>query len=56
MVGCLVMISIANYWMIIVIVVLAAVFAVLRKWFLATAKSIKYLEAMGKLTNTTSFV
>ncbi|KAI4466024.1 atp-binding cassette sub-family c [Holotrichia oblita] len=49
MVGCLVMISVANYWMIIVIFVLAVVFAILRKWFLATAKSIKYLEAMGSV-------
>ncbi|GJQ86164.1 hypothetical protein Trydic_g13443 [Trypoxylus dichotomus] len=48
MIGCIVMIAVTNYWMIIVMVVLAVVFALLRKSFLATAKSIKHLEAIAK--------
>ncbi|KRT80298.1 ABC transporter ATP-binding protein, partial [Oryctes borbonicus] len=48
MTGCIVLIAVTNVWMIIVMVVLAVIFSVLGKWFLATAKSIKHLEATAK--------
>ncbi|XP_022909501.2 probable multidrug resistance-associated protein lethal(2)03659 [Onthophagus taurus] len=48
MTGSLVLISIANIWMLIVIAVLVVVFIVLRRWFLVTAKSIKHVEGIAK--------
>lgn len=51
MVGSTTMIVIANYWTVIIVLILAIVFAVMRKWFLSTAKSIKHVEATGRCGN-----
>lgn len=48
MIGILVMVSIANYYMLIVIVILAFAFAKLRDVYIVTAKNLKHLEGIGK--------
>ncbi|XP_030759733.1 multidrug resistance-associated protein 4-like [Sitophilus oryzae] len=48
MVGILINVSISNYFMIIAIVVLGAIFLKLRNWYIASAKDIKHLEGIAK--------
>ncbi|GJQ86167.1 hypothetical protein Trydic_g13444 [Trypoxylus dichotomus] len=47
-VGAIVLISIANYWMLIPIVVLLVIFYFLRGVYMLTAKSIKHIEGIAK--------
>lgn len=56
MVGILAMISLANYYMVIVIVVLAFAFAKLRDIYIVTAKNLKHLEGIGKKIYASSIV
>ncbi|KAI4458499.1 atp-binding cassette sub-family c [Holotrichia oblita] len=48
MCGILVMIAIANYYMIIATVILGGLFLVVRSWYVTTAKDIKHLEGIAK--------
>lgn len=44
----LVMIAIANYYMIIAGVILVLLFLLIRSWYITTAKDIKHLEGIGE--------
>lgn len=46
--GILVMIVIANYYMIIAMVVIGILFLKVRAWYVATAKDVKHLEGISK--------
>ncbi|XP_076270121.1 ATP-binding cassette subfamily C member 4-like isoform X2 [Rhynchophorus ferrugineus] len=48
MAGILINVSLSNYFMIIAIVILGAVFLKLRNWYIASAKDIKHLEGIAK--------
>ncbi|CAG9768357.1 unnamed protein product [Ceutorhynchus assimilis] len=48
MTGILINIIISNYYMVIAIVVLGAIFIKLRNWYIASAKDIKHLEGIAK--------
>lgn len=50
LVGSVVLICFANYWMVIPIVIISIVFYWLRNWYMLTAKSIKHVEGIGKST------
>lgn len=47
MTGILVMVLVANYYMIVAIVILAVAISKLRALYIATAKNVKHLEAIG---------
>lgn len=47
--GAVVLISIANFWMVIPIVVLLVVFYFMREMYMLTAKSVKHVEGIGKV-------
>lgn len=46
--GILINVTISNYYMVIAMVVLGAVFLKIRQWFIASAKDIKHLEGIAK--------
>ncbi|GJQ74461.1 hypothetical protein Trydic_g21331 [Trypoxylus dichotomus] len=48
MCGILVMIAIANYFMIIAALILGTFFFIIRSWYVSTAKDIKHLEGIAK--------
>lgn len=47
-VGAIVLICIANYWMTIPIVLLLILFYFMRGWYMLTAKDVKHVEGIGK--------
>lgn len=49
MAGILVMVSVSQPYIIIAMVVLGAVFILLRNWYISTAKAIKHIEGISKL-------
>ncbi|GJQ86168.1 hypothetical protein Trydic_g13445 [Trypoxylus dichotomus] len=48
LVGAIVLICVANYWMVIPIIILTIVFYYLRSWYIVTAKRIKHIEGIVK--------
>lgn len=49
MIGILVMVLIANYYMIVAVIFLSVAISKLKTTFITTAKTVKHLEAIGKL-------
>lgn len=47
MTGILVMVLIANYYMIVTVILLAVAFSQLKDIYISTAKNVKHLEAVG---------
>jgi ATP-binding cassette subfamily C (CFTR/MRP) protein 4 len=49
--GILLMVTVANYYMVVAIIVIGALFFKVRTWYVATAKDVKHLEGISKMNH-----